>query len=45
MCIRDRNFYILKTPVDIGKKQVVEFPFKRNARPVQPLNGRKINAN
>jgi carbonic anhydrase len=44
-CTEGVNFYILKTPVDIGKKQVVEFPFKRNARPVQPLNGRKINAN
>jgi len=39
------NFYILKTTVDIAKKQVADFPFKRNARPVQPLNGRKINAN
>jgi carbonic anhydrase len=39
------TFYILKTTVDISKKQVMDFPFKRNARPVQPLNGRKINAN
>jgi len=44
-CTEGVNFYILKTPVDIGKKQVVDFPFKRNARPVQALNGRKINAN
>ncbi len=44
-CTEGVNFYILKTPVDISKKQVMEFPFKRNARPVQPLNGRKINAN
>jgi carbonic anhydrase len=44
-CTEGVNFYILKTPVDIGKKQVIDFPFKRNARPVQPLNGRKINAN
>jgi carbonic anhydrase len=44
-CTEGVNFYILKTPVDIGKKQVMDFPFKRNARPVQPLNGRKINAN
>ena len=44
-CTEGVNFYILKTPVDIGKKQVADFPFKRNARPVQPLNGRKINAN
>ena len=44
-CTEGVNFYILKTPVEIGKKQVMDFPFKRNARPVQPLNGRKINAN
>ena len=44
-CTEGVSFYILKTPVDIGKKQVMDFPFKRNARPVQPLNGRKINAN
>jgi carbonic anhydrase len=44
-CTEGVNFYILKTPVDISKKQVMDFPFKRNARPVQPLNGRKINAN
>lgn len=43
-CTEGVNFYILKTPVDISKKQVMDFPFKRNARPVQPLNGRKINA-
>jgi carbonic anhydrase len=39
------NFYILKTPVDISKAQVAKFPFKMNARPVQPLNGRKVGAN
>ena len=44
-CTEGVNFYILKTPVDISENQVVDFPFKRNARPVQPLNGRKINAN
>ena len=44
-CTEGVSFFILKTPVDIGKKQVMDFPFKRNARPVQPLNGRKINAN
>jgi carbonic anhydrase len=44
-CTEGVNFYILKTPVDISKAQVNAFPFKRNARPVQPLNGRKINAN
>jgi len=44
-CTEGVSFYILKTPVEIGKKQVMDFPFKRNARPVQPWNGRKINAN
>ncbi len=44
-CTEGVTFYILKTTVDISKKQVMDFPFKRNARPVQPLNGRKINAN
>ena len=44
-CTEGVNFYILKNPVDISKKQVSDFPFKRNARPVQPLNGRKIYAN
>ena len=44
-CSEGVNFYILKTPVDISKAQVAKFPFKMNARPVQPLNGRKIGAN
>jgi carbonic anhydrase len=44
-CSEGVNFYILKTPVDISKAQVAKFPFKMNARPVQPLNGRKISAN
>ena len=44
-CTEGVNFFILKTAMDIGKKQVVDFPFKKNARPVQPLNGRKISAN
>jgi len=44
-CTEGVQFYILKTTVDISKKQVNEFPFKRNARPVQPANGRVITAN
>ena len=44
-CTEGVNFYILKTPVDISKAQVAKFPFKMNARPVQPLNGRKVGAN
>ena len=44
-CTEGVKFYILKTPLDIGRSQVSEFPFKHNARPVQPLNGRTISTN
>ena len=44
-CTEGVNFFILKTTMDIGKKQVADFPYKKNARPVQALNGRKISAN
>ena len=43
-CTEGVQFYILKKPMDISKDQVGKFPFKLNARPVQSLNGRKINA-
>ena len=43
-CTEGVTFYILKTPVTISRAQIDEFPFKMNARPVQPLNGRKIFA-
>lgn len=43
-CTEGVQFYILKKPVDVSKDQVAKFPFKLNARPVQSLNGRKINA-
>ena len=43
-CTEGVQFYILKKPVDVSKDQVSKFPFKLNARPVQSLNGRKINA-
>lgn len=38
------NFYILKTPVEISTAQLEQFQkiFPMNARPVMPLNGRKI---
>jgi carbonic anhydrase len=29
----------------VAKEQVNAFPFKRNARPVQELNGREISTN
>lgn len=44
-CSEGVTFYILKTPTSLSKAQVEAFPFKLNARPVQPLNGRKIVAN
>ncbi len=38
------NFYILKTPVEMSAAQLGQFQkiFPMNARPVMPLNGRKI---
>ena len=44
-CSEGVTFYILKSPVAMAKAQIDAFPFKMNARPVQPLNGRKIVAN
>ena len=44
-CTEGVTFYILKSPVTMAKAQIDAFPFKLNARPVQPLNGRKIVAN
>jgi len=44
-CTEGVTFYILKTPTTISRAQVDAFPFKMNARPVQPLNGRHISAN
>ncbi|MDN3922358.1 carbonic anhydrase family protein [Roseateles violae] len=43
-CTEGVRFYILKTPAALSKAQVEAFPFKLNARPTQPLNGRKILA-
>jgi carbonic anhydrase len=44
-CTEKVKFYILKTQVNISKEQITQFPFKMNARPVQPLNERKIFTN
>jgi carbonic anhydrase len=44
-CSEGVTFYILKSPSTMAKAQIDAFPFKANARPVQPLNGRKIVAN
>ena len=43
-CTEGVKFFILKTPIGIQREMVDSFPFKMNARPVQPLNGRKISA-
>ena len=44
-CTEGVRFFILKTPVNVAKEQVADFPFKLNARPVQPQNGREIVTN
>ena len=44
-CTEKVKFYILKTQVNVSKEQVAEFPFKLNARPIQPANGRPIYTN
>ncbi|MDH4481388.1 MAG: carbonic anhydrase family protein [Rhodoferax sp.] len=44
-CTEGVRFFILKTTVNVAKEQVTAFPFKRNARPVQALNGREIFTN
>jgi len=43
-CTEGVTFYILKAPATLSKEQVQAFPFRLNARPVQPLNGRRIVA-
>ncbi len=44
-CTEGVTFYILKSASDISLAQIDAFPFKANARPIQPLNGRRITAN
>ncbi|MFZ2738138.1 MAG: carbonic anhydrase family protein [Burkholderiaceae bacterium] len=44
-CTEDVSFYILRTPINVSQEQVNQFPFKNNARPVQPRNGREILMN
>jgi carbonic anhydrase len=36
------RFFILKSHVNVSREQVDAFPFKKNARPIQPQNGRAI---
>lgn len=44
-CNEGVTFYILKTPVEMSATQLMQFKkiFPMNARPVMPLNGRKIS--
>ncbi len=44
-CTEGVRFFILKTPINMSRAQIAQFPFKKNARPVQPLNGRMIQSN
>ena len=41
-CTEGVRFFILKSQVNVSREQVEAFPFKKNARPVQPQNGRAI---
>jgi carbonic anhydrase len=41
-CTEGVRFFILKSQVNISREQVEQFPFKKNARPIQPQNGRAI---
>ena len=44
-CTEKVKFFILKSQVNIAKEQLSDFPFKMNARPIQPPNGRPIYSN
>ena len=43
-CTEGVTWYVLKTPVEVSSEQITAFAklYPMNARPVQPLNGRKI---
>jgi carbonic anhydrase len=41
-CTEGVRFFVLKSEVNIARGQIERFPFKMNARPLQPLNGRAI---
>jgi len=43
-CTEGVKYFVLKTPVNIAREQIEQFPFKKNTRPVQPLNSRQITA-
>ena len=41
-CTEGVKWHILTTPRTLSRQQLAAFPFKMNARPVQPLNGRLV---
>jgi carbonic anhydrase len=41
-CTEGVSWHILMTPATVSSQQLAAFPFKMNARPVQPLNDRRI---
>jgi carbonic anhydrase len=43
-CSEGVTWYVLKTPVQLSSEQVAAFAkvYPRNARPIQPLNGREL---
>lgn len=43
-CTEGVKYFVLKTTVNIAREQIEQFPFKKNTRPVQPLNSRQIIA-
>ncbi len=43
-CTEGVTYYVLKSSVNISREQVNAFPFRANARPVQPRNGRVITS-
>jgi carbonic anhydrase len=45
-CSEDVRWFVLKTPVKIADGEITEFGkhYSMNARPIQPLNGRSIQA-
>ncbi|MBX9705065.1 MAG: carbonic anhydrase family protein, partial [Gammaproteobacteria bacterium] len=46
-CTRDVQWYLLKTPISVSLTQLNSFRehFRNNARPLQALNGRKVQTN
>jgi carbonic anhydrase len=45
-CSEDVSWFVLKTPAQVSAEQVARFGrvYAMNARPVQPLNGRVVQA-